>query len=117
MNKRDARIRRARRLRGKIKQGAVRLTVHRTPMHIYAQVIKQQQGQSTVIACASTVDKEVKAMLKGNKTERAEIVGKILALRALKKGVKQIAFDRSGFKYHGRIKALAESAREAGMVF
>lgn len=117
MNKRDARIRRARRLRAKLKQNIARLTVHRTPAHIYAQVIKQQQGQSTVIACASTVDKEVRTMLKGNKTERAKIVGKVLAERALKSGIKTIAFDRSGFKYHGRVKALADSVREAGIVF
>ena len=117
MNKIDARIKRVRRIRARLKQNIARLTVHRTPMHIYAQVIKQKQGQSTVIACASTVDKEVKAMLKGTKTERAKIVGKILAERALKNGVKQVAFDRSGFKYHGRVKALADAAREAGMDF
>ena len=117
MNKRDARIRRARRLRAKIKMGVARLTVHRTPMHIYAQIIKQQQGQSVVILCASTLDKEIKEMLKGNKTEQSKIVGKVLAMRAAEKGITRVAFDRSGFKYHGRVKALAESAREEGIVF
>ena len=97
-------------------QGATRLVVHRTPRHIYAQVIAP--NGSEVLAAASTVEKEIKEQVKytGNK-DAAAVVGKLVAERALAKGVQAVAFDRSGFKYHGRVQALADAAREAGLQF
>ena len=115
MKKKTARLRRAQRTRARIKQnGGNRLCVHKTPRHMYAQIIAPNGSQ--VITSASTLDKEVKAQIKysGN-IAAATVVGKILAERAKKAGVTKVAFDRSGFKYHGRIKALAEAAREQGM--
>jgi large subunit ribosomal protein L18 len=93
-----------------------RLCVHRTPRHIYAQIIGPEG--SVVIASASTLDKEVRASLSytGN-VEAAAAVGKLVAQRAKEKGIESVAFDRSGFKYHGRIQALADAAREAGLQF
>jgi len=117
MDKKSARLRRATRARKKISELAVnRLVVNRTPRHIYAQLIAP--SGSEVIASASTVDKELKGSIKstGN-AEAAAAVGKAIAERAIEKGVKQVAFDRSGFKYHGRVKALADAAREAGLQF
>lgn len=115
MKKKIARLRRAQRTRARIKQnGSNRLCVHKTPRHMYAQIIAPNGSQ--VITSASTLDKEVKAQIKysGN-IAAATVVGKILAERARKAGVTKVAFDRSGFKYHGRIKALADAAREQGM--
>jgi large subunit ribosomal protein L18 len=117
MNKRNTRLRRATRTRMHIRENeATRLCVHRTPRHIYAQVIAS--NGASVIVCASTLDKQVKGKLKstGN-VEAAKLVGKLVAQRALEAGVKQVAFDRSGFNYHGRIKALADAAREGGLEF
>ena len=117
MNKKTERLRRARKTRARIKQlGINRLCVNKTPRHVYAQVIAP--NGSEVIVSASTVDKEVRSQVKytGN-VEAAAVVGKILAERAKKAGVSKVAFDRSGFKYHGRIKALADAAREQGMEF
>jgi len=117
MDKKTSRLRRARRARSKIRElGANRLTVHRTPRHMYAQVIAPNGGE--VIASASTLDAEVKKGISasGNTTAAAE-VGKLIAERAKKAGVTDVAFDRSGFMYHGRIKALAEAARENGLQF
>ncbi|AFJ03543.1 LSU ribosomal protein L18p (L5e) [Methylophaga frappieri] len=93
-----------------------RLTVHRTPRHIYAQVLAHDS--SKVIAQASTLDPEVRKALSatGNKAA-AEVVGKMVAERASKQGVTEVAFDRSGFSYHGRVKALADAARENGLQF
>lgn len=90
--------------------------MHRTPRHIYAQVIAP--NGSEVLAAASTVEKEIKEQVKytGNK-DAAAVVGKLVAERALAKGVQAVAFDRSGFKYHGRVQALADAAREAGLQF
>jgi len=116
--KKIARIRRARRTRSKIKQLDVhRLCVHRTPRHIYAQVTTA--GGATVMASASTLDKELKAKLAGatGNVAAAVEVGRVIAERAKQAGVTRVAFDRSGFRYHGRVKALAEAAREAGMKF
>ena len=98
-------------------QGATRLVVHRTPRHIYAQVIAP--NGSEVLAAASTVEKEIKEQVKytGNKRRSTAVVGKLVAERALAKGVQAVAFDRSGFKYHGRVQALADAAREAGLQF
>jgi large subunit ribosomal protein L18 len=116
MHKRDKRLRRAAKTRVRIRELAVaRLTVHRTAQHIYAQVF---DPQSRVVASASTLQKDVADGLKntGN-VEAAKAVGRAIAERAKAKGITQVAFDRSGFKYHGRIKALAEAAREAGLEF
>ena len=118
MTKKNAsRVRRAKSTRAKIKElGVYRLTVHRTPQHIYAQVITP--SADTVLASASSLDKEIRTALKnGGNVDAAKIIGKFIAERAVKAGVKSVAFDRSGFKYHGRIKALADSAREHGLEF
>jgi large subunit ribosomal protein L18 len=117
MNKKTARLRRAKRTRARIKlNGENRLCVHKTPRHLYAQIIMPSGAK--IITSASTLDKEVKSKIKysGN-VEAASIVGKVIAKRAKKAGITRVAFDRSGFKYHGRIKALAEAAREHGMEF
>ena len=117
MDKKAARIRRATRARRKLQElGATRLLVHRTPRHIYAQVIAPN-GSETLVA-ASTTEKAIIEQLKntGNK-EAAAVVGKIVAERALEKGIKSVSFDRSGFQYHGRVQALADAAREAGLQF
>jgi large subunit ribosomal protein L18 len=117
MDKKSARIRRATRGRAKIRQlGEYRLSVHRTPRHIYAQVIAPNGSQ--VVASASTVQADVKSGLKytGN-AEAAAAVGKAIAAKAKAAGVTRVAFDRSGFQYHGRVKALADAAREAGLEF
>lgn len=118
MDKKTTRLRRARRARAKIRELAVnRLTIFRTPRHMYAQVIAPNGSQ--VIASASTVDKEVKAQLDGSSgnSTAAAAVGKIIAERAKAAGVESVAFDRAGFKYHGRVKALADAARENGLKF
>ena len=111
-----SRTRRLLKARCKIKSlGAIRLVVHRTSRHMYAQIIS---SESKVLAFASTLESKIKSDLKytGNK-EAAEIIGKIIAQRALLKGISNVSFDRSGFKYHGRIKKLADSARNFGLKF
>jgi len=116
MEKKVSRLKRARRGRAKISELKVmRLSVHRTPQHIYAQVF---DDASRVVAVASTVQKDVAEGLKstGN-VEAAKAVGKAIAERARAKGVTRVAFDRSGFRYHGRVKALADAAREHGLEF
>ena len=116
MDKKNTRIRRSRRTRAKISELNVpRLSVHRTPRHIYAQIIAPD---SKVLASASTVQKDLKSAVKytGN-VDAAVAVGKVLAEKAKQAGVEQVAFDRSGFKYHGRVKALADAARESGLKF
>jgi large subunit ribosomal protein L18 len=116
MNKNAQRLRRAVRSRAKIRElKALRLSVHRTPQHIYAQIF---DPQSKVLAAASTLQKDVRGDLKstGN-IAAAAAVGKAIAERAKAAGITQVAFDRSGFKYHGRIKALADAARENGLEF
>ena len=117
MDKKSSRLRRARRTRVKLRElGAVRLCIHRTPRHIYAQVI-DASGEK-VLASASTVDKDLRASLKGTgNADAAAAVGKTVAERAKAAGVTSVAFDRSGFKYHGRVKALADAARESGLEF
>ncbi len=117
MDKKISRIRRSKRARGKMRELQVtRLCVHRTPQHIYAQIIAPQGD--TVLASASTVEKALREgeSYTGN-MDSAATVGKLIAERAREKGVESVAFDRSGFKYHGRIKALADAAREAGLQF
>jgi large subunit ribosomal protein L18 len=117
INKKEARLRRARQARAKIAElKAVRLSVHRTNLHIYAQVISA--CGSKVLASASTLEPEIrKTTANGANVGAAQTVGKLIAERAKKAGIEQVAFDRSGFKYHGRVKALAEAAREGGLKF
>jgi large subunit ribosomal protein L18 len=110
-------LRRARRTRARIRELAVpRLTVHRTPRHIYAQIIASDGGH--VLAAASTVQEAVRKALGGTgNVAAAAVVGRAIAERAKAAGITKVAFDRSGFKYHGRIKALADAARETGLEF
>ncbi len=113
--KKVSRMRRARRGRMKMReQGMTRLSVNRTPRHMYAQVISADG--STVLAQASTLDKDLRAGATSN-TDAAAKVGTLIADRAKAAGVTEVAFDRSGFKYHGRVKALADAAREGGLEF
>ena len=116
-NKRQARERRATKTRKKIAGLQIqRLCVHRTPRHIYAQIIDASGGR--VLASASTVEAEVRQGLKsGGNVSAATLIGKRIAEKAKAAGVSRVAFDRSGFKYHGRIKALADAARENGLQF
>jgi large subunit ribosomal protein L18 len=113
----DRRSRRATKVREHIRQlGVARLTIHRTPRHIYAQVF-DSQGANVLVA-ASTVQEEVAKDLKGTgNVDAAKAVGKVIAERAKAAGISKVAFDRSGFRYHGRVKALADAAREAGLEF
>ena len=117
MNKNTSRLRRARSTRMHIKKLAVpRLSVHRSGQHIYAQVFAA--SGDTVLAAASTLQKDVREGLKSTKDiAAATAVGKAVAEKARAAGVESVAFDRSGFRYHGRIKALADAAREAGLKF
>ena len=115
MDKKAVRHRRAMRPRIKIRElGVHRLCIHRTPRHIYAQVIAPGGGQT--LASASSLDAEVrKEVTAGGNVAAAKVVGRLVAERARSAGVESVAFDRSGFRYHGRIKALADAAREAGL--
>jgi len=117
VDKKETRLRRAKRTRATIKRlGVHRLCVHRTPRHIYAQVLAPNGAQ--VLVAASTVESAVKGGLKGTgNAAAAAAVGKTIAERAKAAGITEVAFDRSGFKYHGRIKALADAARENGLQF
>jgi large subunit ribosomal protein L18 len=116
MEKKVARIRRARRARSKIRElGYNRLSVHRTPRHIYAQVISPEGG---VLAAASTLQPSLReGMEKTGNIAAAQAVGRAIAEAAKAAGVSKVAFDRSGFRYHGRVKALADAAREHGLEF
>lgn len=117
MDKKSARIRRAKKSRAKLRElRETRLVVHRTPRHIYAQIIAP--NGSEVLVAASTVEKAISANLSytGNK-DAAAAVGKAIAEKALAKDIKRVSFDRSGFQYHGRVQALAEAAVEAGLSF
>ncbi|MCH9671344.1 MAG: 50S ribosomal protein L18 [Gammaproteobacteria bacterium] len=117
MDKRAARLRRARRGRAKIRElGVHRLSITRTPRHIYAQVF--EADGSVVVAAASTIDKDLRGEIKnGGNAEAAAAVGQAIANRAKAAGVSRVAFDRSGYQYHGRLKALADAAREHGLEF
>lgn len=111
--KKQSRLRRARKTRIKIRElKAHRLVVNRTPRHIYAQIIDGDGAK--VLASASTLDKDLRSGKTGN-VDAAQAVGKLIAERAKTAGVEEVAFDRSGFRYHGRVKALADAAREAGL--
>ena len=115
MDKKQKRLRRATRTRARIKElGAYRLCVYKTPMHTYAQIF--DPSGSKVVTSASTLEKELRSALKhtGN-VEAVVAVGKLVAERAKAAGIETVAFDRSGFKYHGRVKALADAARENGL--
>lgn len=117
MDKKLARLRRAKKTRARIlEQNMPRLSVNRTPKHIYAQLISADGA--TVLAASSTVQADIKSQVKysGN-ADAAVYVGKAIAEKAKKAGIAQVAFDRSGFKYHGRVKALADAARENGLEF
>jgi large subunit ribosomal protein L18 len=118
VNRRKARERRRRHVRKKVfgTPERPRLNVFRSLNHIYAQVIDDTQGHT--LASASTVDAEIQdQMTDKTKTEQAQVVGRVLGERALEKGIKQVVFDRAGYKFHGRVKTLAEAAREAGLDF
>jgi len=117
MNKVDSRQRRARQTRAKIAElKATRLCVHRTNTHIYAQIIAETGDK--VLASASTAEKEVRKDVKnGGNIAAAVVVGKRIAEKAKAAGITKVAFDRSGFRYHGRVKALADAARENGLTF
>ena len=117
MDKKRARLRRARRTRMRIRElGAHRLCIYRTPRHIYAQIIAPSGGE--IVASASTLDAEIKGTADyGGNIAAAAVVGKAIAERGRKAGVETVAFDRSGFRYHGRLKALADAAREGGLTF
>ncbi|MBD7978976.1 MULTISPECIES: 50S ribosomal protein L18 [Pseudomonas] len=113
--KKETRLRRARKARLKMRElEAVRLCVYRSSQHIYAQVISADGGK--VLVSASTLDKELRDAATGN-IDAAKKVGQLVAERAKAAGISQVAFDRSGFKYHGRVKALADAAREGGLEF
>ncbi|MBK6631136.1 MAG: 50S ribosomal protein L18 [Betaproteobacteria bacterium] len=117
MDKKQARLRRARKTRAKIAElKVVRLCVHRSNSHIYAQII--DGAGAKVLASASTLEEGVrKQASSGGNVKAATLVGMLIAERAKSTGVETVAFDRSGFMYHGRIKALAEAAREGGLKF
>jgi len=117
LDKKQNRLRRARRGRAKIRElEANRLSIHRTPQHIYAQVIGADG--SRILASASTLEAEVRKGIKnGGNVEAAAIVGARIAEKAKAAGIDTVAFDRSGFRYHGRVQALADAAREAGLKF
>jgi large subunit ribosomal protein L18 len=113
--KKDTRVRRAQKSRIRMRQrGTTRLCVHRTPRHIYAQLIAPAGDR--VLVSASTLDTAFKGAKTGN-VDAAQKVGQMIAERAKSAGVEKVAFDRSGFKYHGRVKALADAAREGGLEF
>ena len=117
-NLRAARRSRHLRVRAKVKgtDSRPRLCVFRSLNHIYAQVI--DDGQGNTLVSASTLDSEIKSMITGKtKTAKSELVGSLIAKRALSRGINQVAFDRGGYKYHGRVKALAEAARQEGLKF
>jgi large subunit ribosomal protein L18 len=120
LTKKEQRLRRSRQTRARIaNQGAARLTVFRSNLHIYASVVSGEGDR--ILASASTAEKEVRDQLggggKGGNVAAAALVGKRLAEKAKAAGVDKVAFDRAGFAYHGRVKALAEAAREAGLQF
>ena len=115
---REARVRRHRRVRAKVRgtTDRPRLSVFRSLNHIYIQVVDDIRSRTLV--AASTLDPDIKGSIDGQKkTEQAKVVGSLLAKRALSQGIKRVVFDRGGYKYHGRVKALAEAAREGGLEF
>ena len=117
IDKNQARLRRARKTRLKIAElKSVRLSVHRTNLHIYAQVFSSC-GSKVLVSASSLEPESRKDLANGGITKAAAVIGKLIAERAKQAGIEQVAFDRGGFQYHGRVKALAEAAREAGLKF
>lgn len=119
MNKQISRNRRGLKAKALIrKSGRARLVVYRSGVHIYSQIVQANTLGDKVLVTCSTIDKEIRASLAGKcKVDQATLVGKLLGKRAKDKGITEVAFDRAGYKYHGRVKALAEGAREAGLDF
>lgn len=119
MNKRNSRIRRGLKAKALIRKSErVRLVVYRSNAHIYSQIIQSDKLGDRILASCSTNDKDLKNSLAGKcKVEQASLVGKLLGKRASEKGITLVAFDRAGYKYHGRVKALADGARESGLDF
>ena len=119
MNKQQSRLRRGLKTKALIRNsGRARLVIYRSALHIYAQIVESTEMGDKVLACSSTIDKELKSSVSGKcKVEQANLVGKLLGSRAKVLGINKVAFDRAGYKYHGRVKALAEGAREAGLDF
>lgn len=118
MNKQTARKRRGLKAKHRIrKSDRLRLVVYRSSAHIYSQIVERSEAGDKVLVASSTLDKELKSNLSGNKCDQAAQVGKLLAQRAKAKKLETVAFDRAGYKYHGRVKALADAAREAGLDF
>lgn len=118
MNKQNARVRRGLKTKAILRNSArPRLVVHRTPKNIYSQIVVRGDKGDEVIVSSSTLDNELKAALSGTKVEQAQQVGKLLGERAKAKKICDVSFDRAGYKFHGRVKALADSAREAGLNF
>jgi len=118
MRKEQARARRGLKTKAVIRQsGRPRLVVYRSGLHIYSQILVRDENGDKVLVSCSTLDKTLRETLKGNKCEKAYEVGKLLALRAQDLKIIDVAFDRAGYKYHGRVKALATGAREAGLNF
>ncbi len=117
LSKHRRRQRRALRSRGRIRrQGKMRLSVYRSANHIYAQIIADHRGHTLV--SSSTLDSEIRNQVNyGGNVEAAKLIGAIIAKRAVQAGIQEVAFDRSGYKYHGRVRALAEAARENGLQF
>ena len=115
--KKQARLRRSSKTRARIRRlGSYRLCIHRSPRHVYAQIIDQSEGR--VLVSASTIERAVRdEVANGGNVAAAKAVGKRIGEKAVASGISQVSFDRSGFKYHGRVKALADSAREAGLQF
>lgn len=118
MNKHKARIRRGLKAKAVLRHSdRPRLVVHRSSEHIYSQIIVRGEKGDIVVVSSSTLDKELKSVLTGTKVEQAQQVGKLLGERAKAKQVVDVSFDRAGYRYHGRVKALADGAREAGLNF
>lgn len=118
MNKKKARIRRGLKTKALIaKSDRPRLVVFKSAKHIYAQIVAKSEQGDIVIVSASTIEKNIRAELAGDKKAHATLIGKKLAQKAKEKNVAAVAFDRSGYAYHGRIKALADGAREDGLLF
>jgi large subunit ribosomal protein L18 len=118
MNKEKARIRRGLKAKAILRHSSrPRLVVHRSSTHIYSQIVVRGEKGDVVIVSSSTLDKELKSALAGTKIEQAQQVGQLLGQRAKAKELSDVSFDRAGYKYHGRVKALAEAAREAGLNF
>ncbi|MBA2652021.1 MAG: 50S ribosomal protein L18 [Tatlockia sp.] len=118
MNKYKSRTRRGLKTKAVLRYSTrPRLVVHRSSSHIYSQIVMRSEGGDKVIVSASTLDKELKSMLTGTKVEQALLVGKLLGERAKANKIVKVSFDRAGYKYHGRVKALADGARDAGLDF